>query len=158
MARQKKRSRTPAGEYMFTNPRKAAQFIRGLMKQGSQVYGTRSAMSRVGIQPHHYTDDKPMPDAEASTLAEQTDLVAGPVPISYAPTPSSNPQDPRTAAAGYDPSLQRLRVEWGDGGAAYNYYDVPPQIWDAFQRTDSPGKFINSTLNNYNYGRADEDS
>lgn len=96
------------------------------------------------------------PDAAAEILANRGDKQrGGPVPISYAPTRSSNPSDPRTAAAGYDPETKTLRVEWGDGGPAYNYYNVPPRVWKDFQRAPSPGKYINRVLNNYEYGRAE---
>ena len=153
MARSKKYSRA-SGETVFTDPREAARHIRKLMKSGAQVHGTKAAMSSVGIQPHHWDDTKKMPDAEARLLSQQTNAAAGgPVAADYS-TPSSNPQNPRTAAAGYDPVMHRLRIEWGDGGPAYNYYDVPPQIWDSFQQADSPGKYINTVLNYFNYGPA----
>lgn len=154
VARSKRHSRVPAGERIFTDPREAARFTREALRRGGEaVYGTRHAMSAIGVNPHHFPEDKrKMPDAEAELLAQQTDDVAGRVEISYAPTNTSNPQDPRTAAAGYDPSTQRLLVEWGDGGTPYYYYDVTPQEWDAFQRADSPGKFINAILNEKNYG------
>jgi hypothetical protein len=166
MAKAKKFSRT-AGETVFTDPREAARHIRGLLKEGAVVHGTRAAMTSVGIQPHHYaessrrfeTRERPhgqgLPEAEALLLAQQTDMASGPVQVSY-DTPSSNPADPRTAAAGYDPVLQRLRIEWGDGGPAYNYYNVPPQIWDSFQHAPSPGRYIDAVLNYFNYGIAED--
>jgi hypothetical protein len=168
VARSKKYSRT-AGETVFTDPREAARHLRALMKEGAQVHGSRSAMSAVGLQPQHYNapagrapfhqgrpNSAGLPDQEAKLLAQQTDMASGPVPISYAPTPSLNPQNPRTVAAGYDPVLQRMRVEWGDGGPAYNYYNVPPQIWDSFQHAPSPGKYINAVLNYFTYGPAED--
>lgn len=78
----------------------------------------------------------------------------GPVEVTYFPTSTSDPADPRTAAAGYDPATQTLRVEWGDGGRAYNYYGVPPNIWRNFRRAPSPGRYINRVLNYYMYGPA----
>lgn len=161
MARAKRQSRVKPGEYMFTNPREAAAFTRKALSRGGEaVYGTRHAMSAIGVHPHHYISrsmpDRKMPDAEAELLAQQTDDAAGRVTVSYSPTRTSNPQDPRTSAAGYDPQTQRLYVEWGDGGTPYYYYDVTPQEWDAFQRTDSPGRFINAILNEKNYGPVSE--
>lgn len=79
----------------------------------------------------------------------------GPVPLTYFPTVTSDPSDPRTAAAGYDPDTRTLRVEWGDGGRGYNYYEVDPQTWMEFQNrsaTPSPGRFINDELNYHPYG------
>lgn len=78
----------------------------------------------------------------------------GPVQITYFPTPTINPADPRTAAAGYDKETQTLRVEWGDGGAAYNYYYVTPAEWRNLRRVKSPGRYINRVLNAHPYGPA----
>ena len=159
MTRSKKYSRT-SGETVFTDPREAARHVRELMAKGAVVHGTRAAMTSIGLQPHHYAAPKPntagLPEPEARLLAAQTDMAAGPVEVSYYPTPSSNPADPRTAAAGYDPILHRLRVEWGDGGPAYNYYDIPPQIWDSFKAAPSPGRYINAVLNYFSYGPAED--
>jgi hypothetical protein len=92
---------------------------------------------------------------EAEVLKELGDQErGGPVSLTYFPTRTSNPGDPRTAAAGYDSATQTMRVEWGDGGAAYNYYGVPPNIWRNFRRAPSPGKYINRVLNSYTYGPA----
>ncbi len=135
-------------------------YQRDLRRRRDQVQGTRAAMEGIGTQPHHYLPPAPserkMTDAEADLLADQTDAVAGRVPVTYAPTATSNPADPRTSAAGYDPVTQRLYIEWGDGRTPYYYYDVPPQIWDAFTQANSPGKFINAVLNRYNYGPIDD--
>ena len=78
----------------------------------------------------------------------------GQVPITYFPTRTSNPDDPRTAAAGYDAATRTMRVEWGDGGPAYNYYDVTPGEWRRFQRVASPGRMINRVFNDHPYGPA----
>lgn len=164
MARRKQHSRTTT---VFNNPAEAARHVKKLRKEGGIVYGTRAAMTSVGLQPHHYaapaydapTRGRPntegLPEAEARQLAQQADMTMGPVRPTY-DTPSSNPRNPRTVAAGYDPVLQRLRMEWGDGGPAYNYYNVPPQIWDSFQHAPSPGQYINAVLNYFSYGVAEE--
>lgn len=165
--RKKHQSRTPrhpdSGEYIFTNPREAAAFVRKMMAQGSQVSGTRAAMDSLGIQPHHYIHEvrkqtrsktRKMPDAEAELLAQQTDEVAGAPPWGNGTSmPSSNPPNPRTRYSDYDPVTQRLYVEWGDGRTPYYYYDVTPQEADMFQnQVDSPGRYINAVLNFKNYG------
>lgn len=94
--------------------------------------------------------------AHANILAAKQEREGGPVPYTYYPTKTSNPADPRTAAAGYDAETGTLHVAWGDGGVSYNYYDVPPNVWRNFRKAPSPGKFINRVLNNYNYGPAGE--
>lgn len=74
--------------------------------------------------------------------------------LPYQPTPSINPPRPRTLAAGYDSETRTLRVRFRDG-TPWAYYDVPPNVWRNFRRVKSPGRFINRTLNNYEYSRDD---
>lgn len=74
--------------------------------------------------------------------------------LPYQPTPSINPPRPRTLAAGYDPKTQTLRVRFRDG-TPWAYFDVPPRVWRNFQKVQSPGRFINRTLNQYDYARDD---
>lgn len=101
------------------------------------------------VQPGHVET----PEAETLRLMGNQER-GGPVQITYFPTPTINPQDPRTAAAGYDKATRTLRVEWGDGGVAYNYYDVDPAEWRGFRRAKSPGRYINRRLNDHTYGPA----
>lgn len=72
--------------------------------------------------------------------------------LPYQPTPTINPGRPRTLAAGYDENAMTLRVKFRDG-PIYGYYNVPPSVWWRFQRAQSPGRFINSTLQRYPYSR-----
>lgn len=101
------------------------------------------------IQPGHIE----APEAEVRRILGDQER-GGPVPITYFPTPTINPADPRTAAAGYDRATQTLRIEWGDGGVAYNYYDVTPSEWRNFQRVKSPGRWVNRVGNFHTYGPA----
>jgi KTSC domain-containing protein len=72
--------------------------------------------------------------------------------ISYEPTQSSNPDDPRTAAMQYWQDAQVMRVEWGDGGTPYLYYEVTKEEASRFADVKSPGRFINRVLNGKPYG------
>lgn len=72
--------------------------------------------------------------------------------LPYQPTPTINPPRPRTLAAGYDDRTQTLRIKFRDG-EIYEYYQVPPSVWWKFQRAQSPGRYINTTLNRYPYKR-----
>lgn len=72
--------------------------------------------------------------------------------LPYQPTPTINPGRPRTLAAGYDERSMTLRIKFRDG-EIYSYYQVPPSVWYRFQRAQSPGRFINSTVNRYPYTR-----
>jgi hypothetical protein len=82
------------------------------------------------------------------------------IPLSYAPTKSSWPANGwdhrRTTAAGYDRSTGILRIEFFTDGAIYDYgtlAPVPPYVAYQFRQTQSPGRFINSTLETYGYSR-----
>lgn len=72
--------------------------------------------------------------------------------LPYQPTPTINPGRPRTLAAGYDEKTMTLRIKFRDG-EYYEYYQVPPSVWWKFQRAQSPGRYINTTLNRYPYNR-----
>lgn len=72
------------------------------------------------------------------------------------PTPSINPERPRTTAMGYDALNQIVRVTFRDG-AVYEYYDVPERVWEIFAKADSPGVFINAFLNAYAYAEIPAD-
>lgn len=100
-----------------------------------------------------------MPRAEDDDirLQEGEESRGGPVRLTYWPTQTSNPNRPRTVAAGYDRETQTIRVEWArpSGGIdAYNYYECTPEDWRAFRRAKSPGKMINRRLNEKPYGPA----
>lgn len=78
------------------------------------------------------------------------------------PTKTINPPRPRTLEAGWerirDPNHPAypgiLRVRFRDG-TPWEYYNVPSSVWQRFKRVQSPGRFINRVLNNYEYGRGD---
>lgn len=72
--------------------------------------------------------------------------------LPYQPTPTINPRRPRTLAAGYDSRAQVLFIKFRDG-AYYTYYNVAPSVWWRFQRAQSPGRFINTVLNNHPYNQ-----
>lgn len=78
------------------------------------------------------------------------------------PTATSDPERPRTEAAGYDAANEHLYVRFRAGadkqqpnGAIYRY-SVPPAIADIYLnslKTPSPGQFINHVLNHLPYER-----
>jgi KTSC domain len=81
-------------------------------------------------------------------------------PLTYEPTNTTWPENGydhrRTTAAGYNPNNGKLRIEFYTDGSVYDYGTtrrIPKAVALAFRRTESPGKFINSTLNRYGYGR-----
>ena len=64
-----------------------------------------------------------------------------PAPITVTPTSTTNPDRPRTIAAGYDEARQVLTVVFRDG-TYYNYYTVSPALWKKFKDEYSKGKQI----------------
>lgn len=76
-----------------------------------------------------------------------------PAPISIVPTSSTNPDRPRTVAAGYDDSRNVLTVVFRDG-TFYNYYDVGEDEWAAFKSRPSKGEYIFKVLDGKPRGTA----
>lgn len=56
--------------------------------------------------------------------------------IALTPCQSSN-----VKACGYDPTTRTLAVQFA-GGGIYHYQDVPPEVYDGFQKAESKGSFI----------------
>jgi hypothetical protein len=84
-----------------------------------------------------------------------------PSPITYVPTSTTNPQRPRTVAAGYQYFKAEksgvLTVVFRDG-TFWNYYGVPNLVWNNFKTSRSKGRYIVVHLEKYEYGPADVSS
>lgn len=87
------------------------------------------------------------------TLKSATDVNPADIPLTYSPTRTSNPSDPRTAAMGYDRDSQTMVVEWEDGGPSYWYGNVTPSEWRSMRRVGSPGQMIEDVFNYKPYGK-----
>jgi len=68
-----------------------------------------------------------------------------PAPLSLVPTSTTNPERPRTVAAGYDKQRSVLTVVFRDG-TYYNYYEVSTTEWQDFKRRVSKGQYIYQVL------------
>jgi len=77
-----------------------------------------------------------------------------PAPLSVVPTSTTNPERPRTVAAGYDKGREVITVVFRDG-TFYNYYEVSPVQWQAFKSRVSKGQFIYQELDYHPRGPAD---
>lgn len=95
------------------------------------------------------------PEEYASGGEQEGQLTAN---LILSQTSTSNPDEPRTLKAGYDDTNYILTVEFRDG-TLYNYYDVPPSMWQEFYNSFSKGVYLKeSGLDNWaNKGPADED-
>lgn len=52
------------------------------------------------------------------------------------------------AEVGYDGASRTLEVLFHNG-ATYQYFDVPPQIFDELLRSSSVGQYLNSNVKGY---------
>jgi hypothetical protein len=82
------------------------------------------------------------------------------IPLTYYPTKTSWPANGhdhrRTIAAGYDRNSGVVRIQFFTDNATYDYgtmTPIPPYVAFQFRQTQSPGRFINSTLEAYGYER-----
>lgn len=80
-----------------------------------------------------------------------------PAELTLVPTSSSNPDRPRTVAAGYDADEEKLTVMFRDG-TLYNYYEVDESEWEAFKANRSKGAVIYRLLDFKPRGYADDSS
>jgi hypothetical protein len=77
--------------------------------------------------------------------------------LTVVPTSTTNPERPRTVAAGYDKEESKLTVVFRDG-TFYNYYEVDPNEWAAFKARVSKGRYIYQYLDYKPRGPADVSS
>jgi len=76
-----------------------------------------------------------------------------PAALSVMPTSTTNPERPRTVAAGFDPKRAVITVVFRDG-TYYNYYDCDAPTWDQFKSEHSKGAYIASVLDGHARGTA----
>jgi hypothetical protein len=64
------------------------------------------------------------------------------------------PESSNVGRIGYDETSQVLSVEF-TSGITYNYYDVPPTVFEQMRNSSSKGQFIAQNLKGvYRYARA----
>lgn len=67
------------------------------------------------------------------------------------PVESSN-----LVSVGHDPSVNILQVEF-KGGAIYNYFQVPPSVFNDLMAAESCGKFLNAVVKpTYNFEKLEQ--
>lgn len=87
---------------------------------------------------------------DAWYLAEQR-MGEGQVDLYGPPVKSSKPSDPRIRMMEYYREAQMVKVYWGDGGKAYVFFEISPQLWALWKLTASPGRFLNRNLSGKPY-------
>lgn len=92
-------------------------------------------------------------DFEAISIFDDPDaaeIARHPAHLTDVPTSTTNPQRPRTVAAGYNWRSQTLTVVFRDD-TWWNYYHVPATMWKNFKNAYSKGWFLYSSgLDNWN--------
>lgn len=134
----------------------------GEFKEASDFFGDRDGSG--GLWDEYYDDDQSGYGFEnlAGRVRNGTRVPGtpvtkgrgrGPAPISIVPTSTTNPERPRTVAAGYDDRRSVLTVVFRDG-TFYNYYDVNENEWAQFKAEHSKGRYIMAVLDNKPRGTA----
>src|ERR1700741_259864 len=148
MPRRKAGNRVPP--LQSNRPRAGSAWDRtflGTVPEANQVApSSYLALTSIQQQAARLTDQRLATEIEIAINGDDIPL------LPYQPTPTINPGRPRTLAAGYDERSQTLRIKFREG-AYYTYFNVPPSVWYRFVRAQSPGRFINSTLNRFPYSR-----
>ena len=106
-----------------------------------------------------YPADKPLPKAtevlhtyddafaDEDGDAEGSDVNPNgrPAPLTINPTTTTNPNRPRTLAAGYDYPRRTMTVLFRDG-VLYNYYNIDVKMWTGFKTAFSKGVWLRNNL------------
>ena len=117
--------------------------------------GLPAAKDRVSGRPFYDVTEGPeyIPGYKGPQYEEDD----SPAPLTVVPTSTTNPERPRTVAAGYDKEEEKITVVFRDG-TFYNYYEVTPAEWQAFKARVSKGRYIYKYLDFKPRGAADVDS
>lgn len=163
------------GEYSeiisIANDSSTMQFYKG---QSASVNQAGEALARPNMQDWYLDDNGNWIDRSAYRQSYDVDedtgelIVPGyqgpqmgesdaPAALTVVPTSTTNPDRPRTVAAGYDKSRQVLTVVFRDG-TFYNYYEVSSSEWQAFKARVSKGRYIYQNLDYHPRGAADVSS
>jgi len=111
------------------------------------AFGRNDALTQYG--PNDYNNNAADPISGSGPLGKYR----GPSSLSEVPTSTSNPDRPRTVAAGYDPKRGVLTLVFRDG-TFYNYYEVTSGKWQNFRGLASKGHFIRDELDSHPRGPA----
>lgn len=87
---------------------------------------------------------------QQSTSQPQAAFIA---PINLFPVESS-----QLACAGYNPDARTLGIIFKGNDRVYHYHNVAPEVYEAFQGSESKGKFFYSRIKNqYGFTRIEAD-
>lgn len=97
----------------------------------------------------------PMTGSQYENYGQEPDMADdSPAELTVVPTSTTNPERPRTVAAGYDKQEEKITVVFRDG-TFYNYYEVDSKEWQRFKSVVSKGRFILAYLDSKPRGQAD---
>ncbi len=55
------------------------------------------------------------------------------------------------SSMGYDPVWRVLELEFRETGEIYDYFEVPPEIYEAFRSAESKGIYLNTIFKGHKY-------
>jgi hypothetical protein len=139
----------------YYDPKKYRNLGATVNKDGEEMGVPLSADTVLGRQFYEVVgmDELYVPGYKGPQNEEDT----SPAPLTLVPTSTTNPERPRTVAAGYDPEEEKLTVMFRDG-SLYNYYEVTKTEWATFKANRSKGAVIYRMLDFKPRGYADQSS
>lgn len=146
---ERERQATGATYRQQRTERQAQQRIRGMRAAGIELPSPEGREQKTPNDPHGFQGPySPSPDFDTDSGIPDWDY--------YWPTRTSDASRPRTRQARYSSTQQLLEVIFdrptrSNPGGTWHYWEVPPEIWTRFKRTESPGKYINAVLNGFPY-------
>jgi hypothetical protein len=120
-------------------PRKRAQIPSIDVLLGGYNIGQPSSTSNLPTLDEYLFN--PSSKVKKEEVASKYEVISA---LNLRTTTSSNPKKPRTLKAGYDYKTETLTVVFRDG-TWWNYYDVPPYIWEGFVLAPSKGPYLESS-------------
>lgn len=142
-------ARNYAAEYAARVARSQRRGFSGYREERAE----RARLDTLELHPNFLRpNDFPLTSTEPHGVQGPSTPATAPDYDYYWPTRTINPPRPRTLQARYSRVFQRVEILFREG-EPYTYYGVPPEIWTHFKRVESPGRFINATLNDFEYRR-----
>lgn len=137
------------------------QNLAGLPAEEYDQYYDRQAREGKGAFSRQFYEVIPFDTGEIDYIpgfqGPQLEEDESPADLTLVPTSTTNPERPRTVAAGYDEDEEKLTVMFRDG-TLYNYYEVTANEWAAFKANRSKGAVIYRMLDFKPRGYADASS
>lgn len=157
MPRTPRSRRTKMGDRLAEAAEEAVGINPGEAATEAQMQGYTELLREAGHDPEGEVLGAGTGRARRAIQAERLDQIRWDPSVEYPQidTRSTNPERPRTIAAGYDPNNSIIRVTFRNG-VTYEYLGPSRQQWESFRRAPSPGRYIDDILDQYPYRPVEE--